>query len=520
MKLSSVSFDELMAQLPVLTEPEDKDWLALRFSLNQLPEKVSDALLAAAIPHWFDRDYLNALLDTPLSEDEFNALVKLSSIEPFPARGENTFNVHERTRKLLLKRLWENDQAYYKKLARKAGAYCQRQHHRDNTLWLIEGFYHKFLVDDRVVVKVFDKGEEWKEHDEFSSLELLTQSLSEHVESGKMTGDGIATIYHLQGLLDFESENYLGAKENCERALQQENLDVDIKATCLFNLGNIHYQLDEYVQAKEYLEQSLPILKSEFMRAWCFRMLGAAWLGLSEYAETREKTKKALSISKKMERNAKGLASSSQYKQISLLKKQQAACIISFGYVELLLENYATAQQYYESALNLSQKAQDKERQAISIIGLGNVAIALGNYAIAQQHYEIALDLSQKTQDRKNQAACYWNLGVLMLETMQLEQALSFFQQATQLFNEKSRKREELLSSIMLATVQNQVASMLEQLELFLSDSLNLTMFSFGLNLVFKVCEKYPEHPAFIQLRARLALAGVGEKKKPDSQNL
>src|ERR1700744_852045 len=61
--------------------------------------QVKDALLAAAVPHWCDRDVLAALLQaTPEETDRLLAeLSTLTVIEPFPARGKGAINVHENT---------------------------------------------------------------------------------------------------------------------------------------------------------------------------------------------------------------------------------------------------------------------------------------------------------------------------------------------------------------------------------------------------------------------------------------
>src|SRR5215467_13425679 len=61
---------------------------------------IKDALVAAAVPHWCDRDFLAALLDT--SPDEGDRLLRqlrpLTVVESFPARGEHAVNVHEAAR--------------------------------------------------------------------------------------------------------------------------------------------------------------------------------------------------------------------------------------------------------------------------------------------------------------------------------------------------------------------------------------------------------------------------------------
>src|SRR5262245_39132797 len=71
---------------------------------NALPPgermRIKDALIAAAVPHWCDRDFLAALLETTGEEGErlLGQLRALTIVEPFPARGEHAVNVHEAAR--------------------------------------------------------------------------------------------------------------------------------------------------------------------------------------------------------------------------------------------------------------------------------------------------------------------------------------------------------------------------------------------------------------------------------------
>jgi hypothetical protein len=71
---------------------------------HALPEaevaRVKEALLAAAVPHWCDREFLARLLETTRAEAEalMSRLRQLYVIESFVARGEDAVNVHEAAR--------------------------------------------------------------------------------------------------------------------------------------------------------------------------------------------------------------------------------------------------------------------------------------------------------------------------------------------------------------------------------------------------------------------------------------
>src|SRR5262245_18492844 len=101
--------DDLLSKLVAAQRDEELEWLAMQFSLDSLAPEVHEAVWAAAIPHWFDVHFLVALLDKPETEtlSIFKQLLALSFIEPFQDRG---YNIHERSRSLLLQRLWQRDQ--------------------------------------------------------------------------------------------------------------------------------------------------------------------------------------------------------------------------------------------------------------------------------------------------------------------------------------------------------------------------------------------------------------------------
>ena len=117
---------------------------------NALPPgertRIKDALVAAAVPHWCDRDFLAALLDTTPEEGErlLGQLRALTVVEPFPARGEHAVNVHEAARLALREHLRVTDAARWKALSTRARAHvCQgtEPHTR------IEALYHLFATN-------------------------------------------------------------------------------------------------------------------------------------------------------------------------------------------------------------------------------------------------------------------------------------------------------------------------------------------------------------------------------------
>ena len=123
--------DDILNRLRTAKTEDEREWLVMEFSLNSLSSTLQDAVWGAAIPHWFNADFLTYVLGNQLNDSDFKSLIRLSFIEVF---SDNTYNVHERTRKLLLNELWQNKQTYFRELSKRASDYCTRQDQND-TQW-------------------------------------------------------------------------------------------------------------------------------------------------------------------------------------------------------------------------------------------------------------------------------------------------------------------------------------------------------------------------------------------------
>lgn len=149
--LTSMDFAE---RLSVLRAAEgDPALLALAtvdLAHSELPieerKAIRRALLAAAVPHWFDPTFLSALLAVDETEAErlHGHLCALEAVEPFLARGERAVNVHESARLALREHLRKSDPEQWRTLAERARAYVSASssiHAR------IEALHHLFAID-------------------------------------------------------------------------------------------------------------------------------------------------------------------------------------------------------------------------------------------------------------------------------------------------------------------------------------------------------------------------------------
>ena len=86
---------------------------------------IKQSLEAAAISHWCDEAILSAVLEIPKQESavRFARLRGLSVVEPFPARGDKTMNVHEASRLALRKRMAADEEPRFRTLSGRAAAH-------------------------------------------------------------------------------------------------------------------------------------------------------------------------------------------------------------------------------------------------------------------------------------------------------------------------------------------------------------------------------------------------------------
>ena len=252
--------DDILARLQAASSDEEREWLVLEMSLNNLEPAVRDAVWAAAVPHWFDEPFLAALLDdgaldpSGFMQTQFAGLTGLSFIEPFPGRGHN---VHERTRELLLARLWRDDRARYRELNHRA---AQDQ---NETHWRVETIYHQLSADESEAVDTFkNQGIDWYNSFEYEKLEVLTRPILTEVENGRFGGVIAGWAYDLQAGVDLRYSRNHEAKAKLLQALDLELDDQHLQADCLKDLGDVERMLAEYEAARGRYEAALPIYQA------------------------------------------------------------------------------------------------------------------------------------------------------------------------------------------------------------------------------------------------------------------
>lgn len=416
-------YQDFLSKLQNADESE-RDWLVMEFSLQNLSETLRQAVWAAAIPHWFDHDFLNAVLANPLKDSDFQALTELSFIEVYPERG---FNVHERSRNLLLTRLWSTNKTRYQKLSKRAAAYCKKQD-QSVAAWRVETIYHGLLSDNlKAKDDFFKQGSDWINSFQYDNLERLTQVVLGAVNSSKLKGGIAGHAYFLQAKVDYIYSRYEFAKKHLQLALTHKIENKLLKANCLFELAVNSYCLNEYDQAWDYCQQAMTIYQQENSpqggKANCIYLLGNVHLKLAEYELARDCYRQALAIYQKI-KDTLG----------------EANCIRSLGDAHLHLAEYGLARDCYQQALVVFQKIKTYLSEAGCIFSLGQVHWHLGEYELAQNCYSQALLIYQQINNRLGEANCLKHLGRLQGAQSQTQLAIVTLQQAAELYEQIGNK--------------------------------------------------------------------------------
>ena len=437
---------DILNRLQQAQSEAERERLVLEFSLSQMPTGLQMAVKAAAIPHWFDVDYLNALLDSDQKEefariDGFRQLTQLSFIEPFPGRG---FNVHERTGRVLREKMWEEEQDLYRVLSQRAAQYSATQN-QDDISWKVETIYHVLLADTKEIGQFIFSSQciQWNNSFEYEKIEVLLRPVLEAIKEDRLHGTTIAWAYFFQGSLNIQYSRNREAKSNLELASKHVGSDQGAEANVIQALGDVHVMLAEYSEARTRYEQALPIYQTigdRLGEANVIKALGDVHVMLDEYSEARTRYEQALPIYQtigdrlgeanviqalgdlhgEMEQIAEAVSllqdAAGRFKALGLVSPE-AGCWNSMG-------NLWNTQKRFDEAIAAYNKAIELKPEAMWFRNRADTHIELKEFTAALE------DLDQAEQLHPGQPYVSYHRGRIALWQQQVNQALLHLQEA------------------------------------------------------------------------------------------
>lgn len=177
----------LLQRLREAQTDEARQAIVLEMSLASLPDELQRAVSVAAVPHWFDAVYFEALWGEE-SLDLYEDLIDLSFVELIPRRG---FAIHERTRQQLLKNFWHVDRDGFIEITRRAADYCDAQ--GEVSYWQAEEVYHRLLSQpEQGIADLQSLATAWAnyEYHSYSEIEQVVNLADEQISAGRLTGRG------------------------------------------------------------------------------------------------------------------------------------------------------------------------------------------------------------------------------------------------------------------------------------------------------------------------------------------
>ena len=163
--------------------------------------------------------------------------------------------------------------------------------------------------------------------------------------------------------------------------------------------------------------------------------LGGAYFSLSEYNRAIEFFQQALEISQKIgERNGEGFS------------------LNNLGTAYYSLGQYQQAIQFHQQSLEIKKEIGDRHGEASSLGNLGTAYGSLGQYQQAIQFYQQSLDIYREIGDRDGEANFLNNLGLAYGSLGQYQQAIQFHQQSLEICREIGDRHGEAFSLMNLGS--------------------------------------------------------------------
>ncbi|MCB8924634.1 MAG: NACHT domain-containing protein [Ardenticatenaceae bacterium] len=182
---------ELLERLSQASSASEREVIIFEMSLAALSAELQAAVQAAAVPHWFDVLFLDALLAAE-SDELYDQLLRLSFVEQVPGKG---YAVHERTRKLLLQQLWHNEPDYFRELSRRAANSCAgRESQLALSDWQAEMVYHQLVSDPEAGIDGLRQlATQWANYQfhTYDEIEYTLRLAQEQLEAGRL--ENVAT---------------------------------------------------------------------------------------------------------------------------------------------------------------------------------------------------------------------------------------------------------------------------------------------------------------------------------------
>ena len=414
---------DVLARLASAETLEEQTWVVTEQLLSQMSRAVREAMLAVAVPHWFNEGVLRALL--PERDDKvgsvYEKLLGFSFVEP---HGKQGYRLHELTRKATIGYLSREKPEWYEELSRRAKQYFEKVP-RDNER--IEAVYHEFAFDEAAACHgLVDLFWDLDYRDETAAMSLLLTYVGEHgARLGPLTK---LWLRYLEGRRLVVAREW----EKAEAALQP--LVVEAKGTAvepwvLIELAKMQERAGYVVRARAEYSRALALAQAFGDNRCIARACGCLGDSLSRHEQFEEATKyyeMALAIDHKR-------------------KDQKRECeqLRGLGDVYLRRKWWKEAEGYYRQSLELAQSLPDITLGAWALNGLGLLEEKMQHWAEAIEWYEQSRKLFEDLNQYGNVGKAVCDIGDVLRQAKRYEEAEAAYKGAAETYLEIGDRVEE-----------------------------------------------------------------------------
>lgn len=451
--------EDFLAQLQHATTDDEREGLVLQFSLAALAAEVREAVQVSAVPHWFDRELLAALMEQPLpaAQTLLRHLTELSFIEAFPGRGHN---VHQRTRAAVLKRLWQDDRARFRQLSSRAAGHCRAQD-REVAAWQIEWVYHLLIASPEEGYNRFESAaDEWVSSYAYDRVEALVGTAEEHAEAGRLSEFGVALTRYWRARVHHSYSRFSMARESYEDAAQRfhELAEESREGWALYGAGTMAQGIDDYNTARRHYANGLRIfekLKELGGKGLCTTGLGSITFALGDFERAGNCFNEARRIFREIG-DARNEANAAHWSaevhralgdyEVAVAEGREATelaanvgnldeevnALLGLGRVYCAINEFELAQQCFDKAGDKSRQISDRQTDAYLLEGRARVHLGLKDYLAARRCCEDAVTVFRSIQDLRGLAVCLRWMGQACHGLSEVADASRFYREALQ----------------------------------------------------------------------------------------
>ncbi len=223
--------------------------------------------------------------------------------------------------------------------------------------------------------------------------------------------EGIANAYNAKGLMAKNNNKFLKSVEYYKRALGflEKTKDTILKINCLNNLGVSLRKLNDEKSAYKYYMQAYDLSKKKQHKILTARILngiGNVFVNTEEYNKALFYFKKSLNL---------------EYQNKNL--KGQEYNFANIGEVFIHTKQYDSAEYYLKKSLHLAQILYKPKPPVIEYNLLAYLYKNKGDYLKAIYYYDLAIPVLEKENNKRYMANSYINRGLAKLALNQYKPA-------------------------------------------------------------------------------------------------